>query len=230
MDTVRSRTLQLPHLMPNGIRVECKITDPSGCTVAAATGAVGSSTDGVSKAVNPETPSRVTEEFAMAGRPDEAHLEDDLTPVFGYGEETVYRFERELGRGCPCEVVEGHDCPVVDIRSRGHDLFLTFHAPSMDRLQAVVRDLREAFTGLSVQRLLRTGTESPETSTVLVDRGVLTARQREVLETAQRLGYFDHPKEANAGEVAEALDISPSTFAEHIAAAQGKLLDAILDT
>jgi DNA-binding CsgD family transcriptional regulator len=230
MDTVTGATVLVTNLMAEGIRVECKITEPSGCTVAAATGAAGSTTDGVSKAVNPETPSRVTEEFAMAGRPDGAALEDDLTPVFGYGEETVYRFERELGRECPCEVVERRDCPVVDVRARGHDLYLTFHAPSMNRLQSVVRDLRDAFPGLSVQRLLRTGAESPDDSAVLVDRGVLTARQREVLETAQRMGYFEHPKEANASEVAEAIDISPSTFAEHLAAAQGKLLDAILDT
>jgi hypothetical protein len=50
-----------------------------------------------------------------------------------------------------------------------------------------------------------------------------------VLETAHRLGYFERPKGANAGEVADALDISRSTFTEHLAAAQTKLLDAILD-
>jgi len=40
---------------------------------------------------------------------------------------------------------------------------------------------------------------------------------------------FDHPKGANAGEVADALDISRSTFAEHLSAAQSKLFDAVLD-
>jgi hypothetical protein len=43
------------------------------------------------------------------------------------------------------------------------------------------------------------------------------------------MGYFEHPRTANAGEVADELDISRSTFAEHLAAAQSKLLDAVLD-
>jgi len=34
---------------------------------------------------------------------------------------------------------------------------------------------------------------------------------------------------ANATEVAAALDISPSTFAEHLAAAQSKVLDSLLE-
>jgi predicted DNA binding protein len=43
------------------------------------------------------------------------------------------------------------------------------------------------------------------------------------------MGYFEHPKGANAGEVAEALAITTATFSEHLSAAQSKLFDAILD-
>ena len=42
------------------------------------------------------------------------------------------------------------------------------------------------------------------------------------------MGFFEHPREANAEAVAAALDITPSTFAEHLAAAQSKLVDSIL--
>ena len=52
---------------------------------------------------------------------------------------------------------------------------------------------------------------------------------REVLETAHEMGYFEYPKRANAGDVAEAVGISRSTFSEHLGAAQTKLLDAILE-
>ena len=215
--------------MTEGIRVELKIEDPAGCTVAATTGAAGSSTFNVSRSINPESPDHMTAEFAMAAPLPDVDLPDDVAPVFEYGEETIYRFTRELGRGCPCEVVEAHDCPVVDLHTREFDLYLTFHAPSMERLQRAVQDLRDEFPSLSVRRLLRTSTDSPGGSSVLVDRGVLTDRQREVLETAHEMGYFEHPKRVNAGEVARALEISTSTFAEHLAAAQRKLLDAILD-
>ncbi|MEF8775150.1 MAG: helix-turn-helix domain-containing protein [Haloarculaceae archaeon] len=215
--------------MAPGIRVELKVEDPPGCTVAAATGSAGSSAFSVEKAVNPDAPETVTEEFATAGDLDSRGLSDDVDPVFEYGEDTVYRFERDRDRRCPCEVVEAHDCPVVDVHTRESDLYVTFHAPAMDRLQAVVGELRESYPSLSVQRLLRNSTDTPVGSPVLVDRDILTDRQREVLETAHTMGYFEHPKEANAGEVAPALGISSSTFAEHLAAAQRKLLDAIVD-
>jgi predicted DNA binding protein len=70
-------------------------------------------------------------------------------------------------------------------------------------------------------------TESADAS-VSVDRGKLTDRQLEVLETAHGMGYYQYPRGANASEVAEALDICPSTLAEHLAAAQTKLLDDVL--
>ena len=59
--------------------------------------------------------------------------------------------------------------------------------------------------------------------------GALTDRQREVLTVAHEMGYFEHPRDANAEAVAADLDITPSTFAEHLAAAQSKLVDSIPD-
>ncbi|AGN00628.1 Bacterio-opsin activator HTH domain-containing protein [Salinarchaeum sp. Harcht-Bsk1] len=67
----------------------------------------------------------------------------------------------------------------------------------------------------------------PET-TAAVDLDKLTDRQREVLGTAYEMGYYQYPRGANASEVAEALDICPSTLAEHLAAAQTKVLDDLL--
>lgn len=71
-------------------------------------------------------------------------------------------------------------------------------------------------------------TTESSNSTVNVDRGKLTDRQLEVLETAHEMGYYQYPRGANASEVAEALDICPSTLAEHLAAAQTKLLEDVL--
>ncbi|WP_415380720.1 bacterio-opsin activator domain-containing protein [Halosimplex sp. TS25] len=57
----------------------------------------------------------------------------------------------------------------------------------------------------------------------------LTDRQREVLVTAYRCGYFERPRDRTGAEVAEQLDISPSTFSQHLRAAQRKLLSALLE-
>lgn len=55
-----------------------------------------------------------------------------------------------------------------------------------------------------------------------------TPRQREVLETAFKLGYFDVPREATTEAVGDALDLDPSTVREHLQRAQRNLLSELL--
>ena len=64
---------------------------------------------------------------------------------------------------------------------------------------------------------------------MFVNRGKLTDRQREVLQTAYKMGYFERPKRANATEIAAELDISQSTFTEHLVTAQRKILEDVLE-
>ncbi|WP_226481200.1 helix-turn-helix domain-containing protein [Natrinema amylolyticum] len=217
--------------MASGIRAEVKIDDPPDCVVAQASAETSGRVHSVSRSTNPSAPERVTEEFMLEADsyPDAFDVDADLSPIFSYGSSSVYRFERELGRGCPCECIEEHDCPVVDVRTQGAALYLTFHAPDMHALQAIIGDLRERYATLDVQRLLQSQQDHDERNLVFVDRSTLTDRQTEVLETAHRMGYFEHPKRANASEVADELGITGTTFTEHLAAAQTKLLDAILD-
>jgi hypothetical protein len=217
--------------MASGIRAEVKIDDPPDCVVANVAAEADGRIHSVSKSTNPSAPERVTEEFMLEAEsyPDEFDVDADLSAVFSYGSSSVYRFERALGRGCPCESVERYDCPVVDVRAKGAALYMTFHAPDMQGLQAVIGELRENYANLDVQRLLQSQQDHDERNLVFVDRSMLTDRQLEVLETAHRMGYFEHPKQANAGEVADELGITGTTFTEHLAAAQTKLLKAILD-
>lgn len=51
----------------------------------------------------------------------------------------------------------------------------------------------------------------------------LTARQREVLETAYFSGYFERPRLRTGSEIAERLDVSQPTFNAHVRSAQRKL-------
>ncbi|WP_254528507.1 helix-turn-helix domain-containing protein [Natrinema gelatinilyticum] len=217
--------------MATGIRAEVKIDDPSDCIVAQASAETCGRIHSVSKSTNPSAAERVTVEFILEADqyPDEFDVDTDLSPIFSYGSSTVYRFQRELGCSCPCEFIEKFDCPVVDIRTQGSALYLTFHAPDMHRLQAVIGELRDRYANLDVQRLLQSQQDHDEQNLVFVDRSRLTARQIEVLETAHRMGYFEHPKRANAGEVADELGITSTTLTEHLAAAQSKLLGTILD-
>ncbi len=217
--------------MPAGIRAEVAIDDPPHCLLTEVADATAGTITSVTRSVNPETPGRVTEEFVLEVEPapDSLDLDPEPVPLFAYGSRTVYRVERDHDEGDPCDVLAEFDCPVVQIRATGVCLSLTFHAPDMPALQSIVGTLMDRFDGLDVRRLLQSEQESGDQNLVFIDRNTLTARQLEVLETAHRMGYFDHPKGANAGEVAGALEISGTTFAEHLAAGQRKLLRAVLD-
>ncbi|WP_254863053.1 helix-turn-helix domain-containing protein [Halovivax gelatinilyticus] len=151
-----------------------------------------------------------------------------LTPVAGAGSDRTYRFTRDWTNDCVCEVVEGEGNPVSSLRAVEGALHVRVTGPDLETLSATVTALKSSFEGVKLNELTQS-TASEDSDLVLIDRARLTDRQREVLETAHDLGYFEYPKGANAGEVADELDISGSTFAEHLGAAQSKLLDAILE-
>lgn len=213
-----------------GIRAEVKLYSPTSCPVVGVSEATDAPSTSISKAVNGDS---VTEEFVLQAEapPDDeaADAFDGMEEVFTYGSQTAYRFERSRGDPCPCESIEVLGCPLLETYVRDGSLVVVFHANGVDHLREVLTDLRDRWSNVSVQRLIQSGDERTEQDLVFVDRSDLTDRQREVLETAHEMGYFEHPKGANATEVATELDIAQATLAEHLAAAQSKLLSSILD-
>ncbi|AHB65143.1 bacterio-opsin activator [Haloarcula hispanica N601] len=210
----------------SGIRVELSVDTPGACPVASVSDEAGAAVTDVARS-SPDEDGQVIEEFTATGT-DEGAIEarEDMDKVFATGNGSRYQFSRSRTE-CVCEAVETYDCPVADIRAEGGQLHLTFHAPDVDRVRAIVTRLKELYDGVSLRSMRRNGDVDPVDS-ILVDRSKLTDRQQEVLETAVEMGYFEYPKGANAGDVASELDISVSTFAEHLAAAQTKLLDSII--
>jgi predicted DNA binding protein len=207
--------------MPSGIRAELAFEDPETCGVADRLDA-GADAAGISWSVAPET-GRITEEFTLE---DDREV-PDATEVFSTGERSIYRFQRDDEQCCPCESVQAFDVPVRDIHMEDGTLFLAIHVEDLDELRDILVGVRAEFPDVRVVRLVH-AEEAGAGDLVLVDRGDLTERQRQVLETAHEMGYFDHPKGANAGEIADDLDITTSTFTEHLSAAQSKLLTGIL--
>ncbi|MFC6873512.1 helix-turn-helix domain-containing protein [Halobellus marinus] len=54
----------------------------------------------------------------------------------------------------------------------------------------------------------------------------LTDRQREVVETAVEMGYYDIPRRTSQEDIAAELDCAPSTVAEHLRKAEARTLQA----
>jgi predicted DNA binding protein len=195
---------------------------PGGCPVAGAS----AETTGTLRQVSwtGESEGTVTEQFTACEDADVSTGEE----VFDYGSRQVYEFERDSADPCICELIEQSLGPVAETYARDGDLHVTLHASDVAMLRDLLRDLNERYGDVRIEYLVQGRESADESELVPVDMRRLTDRQREVLTTAHEMGYFEYPRDANASQVAEALDIEPSTFTEHLNAAQSKLLDELL--
>jgi len=129
-------------------------------------------------------------------------------PVFDYGSQRVYEFEREFD-DCICEVIQQEVGPVADVHAEDGSLHVTLHLQDLSDLRERLDDLREQFGAVHVKYLIQGRKNDDESEVVPVDVRRLTDRQREVVEAAYEMGYFEYPRDSNATEVATALDIHP---------------------
>lgn len=64
------------------------------------------------------------------------------------------------------------------------------------------------------------------TSTVATIEAHVTDRQRDVVESAIQLGYYDIPRFASQADIAAELDSAPSTIAKHLRKVESRILKA----
>ncbi len=94
------------------------------------------------------------------------------------------------------------------------------------QLSTVIEVLGERSRDVTVlsQRRTEPGTAATDPATLL---SKLSDRQREIVEAAHRQGYFQSPRETSGEELADRFDMAPSTFYEHVRAAQRNLFDGL---
>lgn len=227
--------------MGDGLRAEVAVDAAGSCPLAAVSAERDATVTDVTW--TPPADGRVAEEFRLAGDAADgdggaddgdrtsldgvAGVVDGPEPLVTVGDDRVYRFERAAGEPCACEAVEAAGVPVADVTVDGDELLLTLHLDDVDALRGVVARLGEVSESVGVRYLVRGA--APGDDDVGVRDDGLTDRQAEVVRTAYEMGYFEHPRDSNATEVAAALDIGVSTFTEHLAAAQSKLLAGLAE-
>ncbi len=208
----------------SGLRVELAITDTDTCPVAGLTADSDATVRDISWTDHSEG---ALEQFVVdhsAGLADQ-----EFQQVFTYESADVYEFMRDDG-ACPCQQIVDAGHPIADARAENGTLVVTLHLADETALSSLLPRLRERFGDVSIRTITRVTQDADQhTDAVWIDRGQLTDRQREVLATAYDMGYFEYPRQANATDVAEALDICPSTLTEHLAAAQSKLLGDLFE-
>lgn len=106
----------------------------------------------------------------------------------------------------------------------------TVYLEGDDDLQEIVAAIEDAGNDVEIARSvplddIESG-EHLEFSQVLHD---LTSRQREVLSTAIRLGYYQPRKDTNVEEISDTVGVAPTTAWEHLARAERKVMDEVGD-
>lgn len=211
--------------MTAGLRAKVRIGDPAGCPVATTTEETETQITDVSRASKADPDGQVVEEFTLDAACEPT--DPELSEVASFSNQSVYRFSRDREDDCVCDAIEQFGFPVSNVHARDGNLYVSFHAPDLSEVGSIIETLQARFDGVQLRTLTKS-IDDTASDLVLVDRHRLTDRQQEVLETAFEMGYFDYPKGANAGDVAEAIGISTSTFSEHLSAAQRKVLDGVV--
>jgi predicted DNA binding protein len=118
---------------------------------------------------------------------------------------------------------------VVSAAIEDDDMSIVARVPGENAVEQLLASVSDRFPEAHVRarRSLVDGPTSVELGTTAFDR--LTDRQRTVLETAYVAGYFDRPRRSTGEDLAASLDVSPSTFYQHLRAGQRKVFEVLFD-
>jgi hypothetical protein len=162
----------------------------------------------------------------VAERPDERRL-DEIDAISWWKRvsseesEQVYLVEMNVADRLASRGIDA-DGVLRAERAEVHERGVTVdQAGSHERLGDMLADLQAAGLGVSLEKLRDYRVrETP--------LDCLTDRQREVLEVAYELGYFDVPRRSSTSAVAAELGLDDSTVAEHLQRAERNLLGTLL--
>lgn len=152
----------------------------------------------------------------------------ELRPVVATEETVVCELPALAGDGAACDhdrcLARGVDWLPVAPFERHYDggrVVVEVATAEESLVRATMGELEAVGFDVTVERITAAG-EADGARLVVVDRGVLTARQREVASLAVERGYFD-PDGTAAGDLADELGVSKATVSEHLRAVQRKI-------
>lgn len=151
---------------------------------------------------------------------DECHTElstgTDDTPERSY-------ITSEVHAKCICPVLAEHDC-IPDVKGvRSGTLIVGLTVPRQSVLREILTALKAIDATVSVEWIVH-GDRTD--GVVEMDASTITEKQREALEVALDMGYYETPRETTLGTLSDRLDISKSAVSQRLNAAETKLVKA----
>jgi len=142
------------------------------------------------------------------------------------------------GEECLVEAVVTTECPLASLAVSG--VAIVSATADADHLRATIRagetgpEILRAFRNrfpkvrcIAKRQAIDGGDESNAAG--ILEQAGLTRKQRTVLESALAGGFFERPRERTGAEIAASLDISASTFHQHLREALRKVIETAVD-
>lgn len=128
--------------------------------------------------------------------------------------------------GCVCLSINKFEC-VFDVEGvRDGSLVISIVVRERDVLGEIVEAIRETGATVQLKRIQRHGEIDP--GRVELDASAITSKQREAVELAVELGYYDKPRQVGLDELADRLDISKSAVSQRLNAVELTLVRSLV--
>lgn len=101
-------------------------------------------------------------------------------------------------------------------------LRVTLTVGGRDTFLEMMQLLKESDLSVRTEDIIRSTGE--DSNTVVVDMGKLTEKQRRTLEMALEAGYYEEPRRADLGDLADRTGVSKSAISQRLRAGEAKIV------
>jgi len=153
---------------------------------------------------------------------------DDVTLVSDGDGQGVVEFE--VGDPPVVSELAERGAETTAIVAEGRQVRITIELPATSDPRSVIEQLSERYPSTDLlARHERERAEQTKQELVADIEGRLTSRQQLALQKAYLGGFFDWPRSISGEDLAKSMDISPSTYHQHLRAAEKKVLAALFE-
>ena len=171
---------------------------------------------------------QVTQNLVNGGREPVETNQDCCAEVTVSGEGQNQFLKRQTDSGCICPVFSEHDCVASIEGVENGEFIVSLSVPDREELVSIVESLRERGATPRLSRITASSTEDGSRRLEL-EADAITDKQREAIETAVEAGYYETPRRADLGDLADELDVSRSAVSQRLTAVESKLISELFE-
>lgn len=129
----------------------------------------------------------------------------------------------EVHDRCICPIFREYACLPSIEAVEGNELVVCLTLPDRSELTDIVSHLREIGASVQLDRLSRAESSDCDRVVQFEARGI-TDKQREAIRVAIERGYYESPRQADLGDLADELGVSRSAVSQRLGSVESKLV------